>query len=232
MAFLILIQSTRGRGINLLRNAGIEVEYGIMADECSLLIEDFIKYHTVKLPYVTLKTASSIDGKIACKTGHSKWITSKSSRELVHKMRGLSDIVLTGIGTVIADNPLMTDRRNNAKRQPTRVVLDSSLKINVNSNIVQSVDESPVIIYTSEKADDSKIMQLNDKNVKVIKVSCENGKLNIMEILSSLYDAGYMNVFVEAGSSINGSFFDKKLVDKLEVLLLQKLSVELMLFHQ
>ncbi len=106
----------RGQGVNILKNAGIEVEYGILAKECGLLIEDFIKYQTVKLPYVTLKTASSIDGRIACKTGHSKWITGEDARELVHKMRGSYDVVLTGIGTVEADNPLMTDRRKDAKR--------------------------------------------------------------------------------------------------------------------
>ena len=83
-------------------------------------------------------------------------------------MRGLSDVVLTGIGTVEADNPLMTDRRKNAVRQPVRAVLDSSLKIDINANIVNSAEYAPVIIYTSENADSSKIMQLNDKNVKVI----------------------------------------------------------------
>ena len=176
----------RGRGVNILRNAGIEVEYGVLVKECSLLIEDFIKYQTLKLPYVTLKTASSIDGKIACKTGHSKWITGDDARELVHKMRGLSDVVLTGIGTVEADNPLMTDRRKNAVRQPVRAVLDSSLKIDINANIVNSAEYAPVIIYTSENADSSKIMQLNDKNVKVIKVPCVNGMLDIKEVLYSL----------------------------------------------
>ena len=212
----------RGRGVNILRNAGIEVEYGVLVKECSLLIEDFIKYQTLKLPYVTLKTASSIDGKIACKTGHSKWITGDDARELVHKMRGLSDVVLTGIGTVEADNPLMTDRRKNAVRQPVRAVLDSSLKIDINANIVNSAEYAPVIIYTSENADSSKIMQLNDKNVKVIKVPCVNGMLDIKEVLYSLYELGYMNVFVEAGSRVNGSFFDNRLVDRLEAFIAPK----------
>lgn len=206
----------RGQGVNILKNAGIDVEYGILAEECSLLIEDFIKYQTLKLPYVTLKTASSIDGRIACKTGHSKWITGEESREYVHKMRGSSDVVLTGIGTVEADNPLMTDRRKDAARQPVRVVLDSNLKIDINANIVNSAQEAQLIIYTSEKADSSKIMQLNDKNIKVIKVPCDNGMLDIKEVLQSLYSLGFMNVFVEAGSRVNGSFFDNKLVDRLE----------------
>ena len=213
----------RGQAVNILRNAGIEVEYGILSDKCSLLIEDFIKYQTLKIPYVTLKTATSIDGKIACKTGHSKWITCDSSRELVHKMRGLSDVVLTGIGTVLADNPLMTDRREDARRQPHRVVLDSSLKININANIVNSADISPVIIYTSEKADKEKLSMLSDKNIKVITVSDNAGMLDLNEIMHSLYDAGYMNIFVESGSRINGSFFFFFLVDKLEAFIAPKI---------
>lgn len=212
----------RGLGIKALRNAGIEVEYGIMTEQCALLIEDFIKYQTVKLPYVTLKTASSIDGRIACKTGHSKWITGEDARELVHKMRGVSDVVLTGIGTVAADNPLMTDRRENAKRQPVRAVLDSSLKIDINAKIVNSTEEAPVIIYTSENVNNEKVVILNDKNVEVVKVSCKDGMLDIKEVLRSLYDKGCMNVFVEAGSNINGSFFDGRLVDKLEAFIAPK----------
>lgn len=213
----------RGQGVNILRNAGIDVEYGILANECSLLIEDFIKYQTMKQPYVTLKTASSIDGKIACRTGHSKWITGEESRNLVHKMRGSSDVVLTGIGTVEADNPLMTDRRNEAVKQPVRAVLDSSLKIDINANIIKSADIAPVIIYTSENADNSKIMQLNDKNIKVVKVADKNGMLDLEDVLHSLYESGFMNVFVEAGSRINGSFFDKRLVDRLEAFIAPKI---------
>ncbi len=212
----------RGQGVNILKNAGIEVEYGILAKECGLLIEDFIKYQTVKLPYVTLKTASSIDGRIACKTGHSKWITGEDARELVHKMRGSYDVVLTGIGTVEADNPLMTDRRKDAKRQPVRAVLDSSLKIDINANIINSTGDGPVIIYTSENADRSKIIQLNDKNIKVINIPHINGMLDIKEVLHSIYELGYMNVFVEAGSRVNGSFFDNKLVDRLEAFIAPK----------
>ncbi len=114
------------------------------------------------------------------------------------------------------------DRRKNAVRQPVRAVLDSSLKIDINANIVNSAEYAPVIIYTSENADSSKIMQLNDKNVKVIKVPCVNGMLDIKEVLYSLYELGYMNVFVEAGSRVNGSFFDNRLVDRLEAFIAPK----------
>ena len=101
-------------------------------------------------------------------------------------------------------------------------MLDSSLKIDINANIVNSAEYAPVIIYTSENADSSKIMQLNDKNVKVIKVPCVNGMLDIKEVLYSLYELGYMNVFVEAGSRVNGSFFDNRLVDRLEAFIAPK----------
>ncbi len=213
----------KGKGVNMLHNAGIKVEYGILADKCSLLIEDFIKYHTHKLPYITLKTATSMDGKIATKTGHSQWITGDVARNIVHKMRGMSDVVLTGIGTILSDNPLMTDRREDAEHQPVRAVLDSTLQIDINSNIVKSATYYPLIIFASDNINDDKIKQLNDLNVKVIKVACNNGYLDIKEVLSYLYDLNYMNIFVEAGSKINGSFIDNRFVDKLEMFIAPKI---------
>ena len=212
-----------GKGINILKNAGIEVEYGIMAEECSLLIEDFIKFHTYKLPYVTLKTAISLDGRIATHLNHSQWITCEQSRNYVHKMRGETDVVLTGIGTILADDPLMTYRGEKKYSQPVRVILDSSLKIPLDAKIINSVDISPVIIYASEKADIKKIELLKSKNIQVLKVPLENNMLDLHSVLSSLYDLGYMNVMVESGSKINGSFFDKGLVDKLEIFIAPKI---------
>ena len=206
-----------GRGISILKNAGIQVEYGILSKESSLLIEDFIKYHTKKLPYVTLKTAVSLDGKIAAYTGDSKWVTCGKSRQYVHKLRGFSDAVITGVGTVLADNPLMTNRIYKKLNQPARVILDSFLKTPVEANIIESVNISPVIIYTSKNIDNKKADILKKKNVEIIEIDEYNGFLDLESVLKSLYNKGFMNVLVESGSKVNGSFFDNLLVDRVEV---------------
>lgn len=211
-----------GRGISILKNAGIDVEYGILSDKSSLLIEDFIKYHTKKLPYVTLKTAVSIDGKIAAYTGDSKWITCEKSRKYVHKLRGESDAVITGVGTVLADNPLMTNRFFKKLNQPVRVILDSFLKTPVNADIIESTNISPVIIYTSKNIDNKKADLLKRKNIEILEVDEYNGMLDLESVLKSLYSKGFMNVLVESGSQVNGSFFDNWLVDKLEIFIAPK----------
>ena len=212
-----------GRGISILKNAGIDVEYGILPDKSSILIEDFIKYHRKQLPYVTLKTAISLDGKIAAYTGDSKWVTCEKSRQYAHKLRGECDAVITGVGTVLADNPLMTNRMYKKLGQPARIILDSFLKTPVDLDIIKSVDISPVIIYTSKNIDNKKADLLKSNNVEIIEVDEYNGMLDLESILKSLYNKGFMNVLVEAGAKINGSFFDLGLVDKLEAFIAPKI---------
>lgn len=242
-----------GRGVNILRNAGINVEYGVNALECANILEDFIKFHNYKLPYITLKTAVSIDGKIATRTNDSKWITSSKSREIVHQIRSEHDAVLTGINTVLSDDPLLTDRReiidlenNQDFRQPTRVVLDSNLRIPVESNLLKSLDIAPVIVFALKSNLDNKnfndtfnysfndkLKELEKLGVKVILVNGMDAdsiksqnivaKLDINEVLKELYNLGYMRVLVEAGREINGSFFDNNLVDRLEQFIAPKI---------
>ena len=222
-----------GQGIKILKEAGINVEYGICSIEAAELIEDFIKFQNKKLPYITLKTATSLDGKIATRTGSSKWITNDKSRETVHYLRRISDAVLSGIETVLADDPQFLDRRNvenvlniDKLKQPARIILDSNLRIPINSKIIESVNVSPVIIFALKdnlnKLDfKDKIKLLENKGIKVILIngvlSSSKIMLDINEVLKEIYNLGYMNVLVEAGSLINGSFFDNGAVDKLEL---------------
>lgn len=213
-----------GRGINILKKAGVDVEYGVISRESGLLIEDFIKYQKYNLPYVTLKMAVSADGKTSANTGDSKWITCDKSREMVHKMRGEADCVLTGIGTVLADDPLMTDRRSEAVKQPLRAVLDTFCKIPLSSNLVKTAKDSRVIVYTTEKADNNKVKELELSGVEVIKVKLSSdGHIDLGSVLTSLYNIGIMNVMVEAGSKLNGSFFDNGFVDRLEIFIAPKI---------
>lgn len=213
----------QGQGIIKLKEAGVNVVIGIESEKCALLIEDFTKSITTNKPYVTVKNAISIDGKISSKNNHSKWITCEESRNIVHKMRGETGAILTGIGTILSDNPMMTDRRKEASRQPLRVILDSMAKTPIDSNIIKSAKDYPVIIYVSEKATKDNINKLLDFNVEVIVAPEKENLLDIDFILHSLYSKNIMNVMVEAGATINGSFRDIDEIDKLDVFLAPKI---------
>lgn len=213
-----------GTGIDKLRLAGIETVVGVACLDCALLIEDFIKSQKMKLPYVTLKTAVSADGKIAASSGDSKWVTGEKARKLVHDMRSLSDAVLTGIGTVLADNPTLNNRNKNAKRQPSRVVLDSFCRTPVNSNLVKTAAEIPLFIYVCEKAPKDAVRKLEENGAVIETVGLTaSGHLDIKSVLESLYTKNIMNVFVEAGSNISGSFNDGGFIDRLEEFIAPKI---------
>lgn len=212
-----------GKGIYRLKEAGIEVKVGIALNECSLLVEDFIKSQTERIPYVTLKTAVSADGKTASFSGDSKWITGLAARKLVHKMRGLADIVLTGIGTVYADDPMLNNRNKNARRQPARAVLDSLCKIPLESALVKSARDIPLFVYVGEDADKENILKISDMGARVITVEGGLGGLDMNSVLKSMYMFDMMNVFVEAGAKVAGTFHDQDMIDRLEEFIAPKL---------
>lgn len=196
-----------GNGIRVLQEAGIEVVSGILATECANLIEDFTKYITTDLPYVTMKIAQSIDGKIATFSGESKWITGIESRTKVHELRKYSDIVLVGINTVLADDPELTVRLIPTDRHPARGVLDRSCKIPLSSKLVQTAREVRTIVFTSFAADAAKAAALRSHGVEVVFYT------DLLDLLKKIGEMKMMNVFVEGGSTIFGAFMDAKLVD-------------------
>ncbi len=211
-------------GIKALKNAGIAVEIGVELNECANLIEDFTKTIIHKMPYVTLKIASSIDGKVATKTGNSKWITGDISRNHVHQMRAESSAILTGIGTVLVDNPMLNVRHINASRQPIRVVLDTQCRLPINSNIVATSSQIQTIVYTADGADKARIEQLKDNGVHVKQVSVKNNKIELEKVLHDLYtNFSVMNIMVEAGSTLNGAFIDEKLADAVTMFIAPKI---------
>lgn len=213
-----------GAGLEKLRLSGVETVVGVAQADCALLIEDFIKSQKLKLPYITLKTAVSADGKIATSSGDSKWITGEKARKLVHNMRSLSDGVLTGIGTVLSDDPTLNNRNKNAKRQPVRIVLDSFCRTPLSSNLVKTAEHLPLLIYVSEKAPKDVVTTLQDKGVliEIVDLTTE-GQLNIKSVLQSLYGKNIMNVLVEAGSHVSGSFNDGSYIDRLEEFIAPKI---------
>lgn len=202
-----------GKGFERLKEAGIEVVTGPLAEEASTLNEKFIYWHRNKRPFVHLKMAISLDGRIATRTGDSRWITGGSSLKRVHEMRSEFDAILVGANTVKLDNPVLTDRSDRPRRRKlVRVVLDNSLRIPYSSHLVQTAGEIPTLIFTHSE-DDEKIKELRGEGAEVIQIA-EGGR-NLQGVLAELGRRELTSVLVEGGTEVAGSFYDAKLIDKL-----------------
>lgn len=202
-----------GKGFKILEDAGIHVEYGFLQDELRKQNEVFFKWIEHKKPFVVLKAAMTLDGKIATATGQSKWITNETSRAYGYKLRDIYDGIMVGINTVIEDNPMLTARVDGGKN-PIRIVVDSSLKIDINANVVQD-KSAKTIVATTDKADKDKILKLQAQDVDVIVVDKdENDKVDIEKLLDILGQQNICSILVEGGATLSGSFVAKKLVDK------------------
>ena len=188
-----------GNGLKKLKTAGIEVVGPINEEKCKKLNEIFIINQTKKRVFVALKTATTIDGKIATKTGDSKWITSNSAREEVRKLRKKYDAILTSSSTVIADNPTMLHK--------TKIILDRNLKTDLNSKIYE---QGEIYIFYDETISSP---NTQNKNIHFIKTKVINEKLDLSLILKTLYELGLRSVFVECGGKLNGRFLPY--IDKL-----------------
>lgn len=202
-----------GKGFKILEEAGIHVEYGFLQDELRKQNEVFFKWIEHKKPFIVLKAAMTLDGKIATATGQSKWITNETSRAYGYKLRDIYDGIMVGINTVIEDNPMLTARVDGGKN-PIRIVVDSSLKIDINANVVQD-KSAKTIIATTDKADKDKILKLQAQDIDVIVVDKdENDKVDIEKLLDILGQQNICSILVEGGATLSGSFVAKKLVDK------------------
>lgn len=202
-----------GKGFKILEDAGIHVEYGFLQDELRKQNEVFFKWIEHKKPFVVLKAAMTLDGKIATATGQSKWITNETSRAYGYKLRDIYDGIMVGINTVIEDNPMLTARVDGGKN-PIRIVVDSSLKIDINANVVQD-KSAKTIVATTDKADKDKILKLQAQDVDVIVVDKdENDKVDIEKLLDILGQQNICSILVEGGATLSGSFVARKLVDK------------------
>jgi diaminohydroxyphosphoribosylaminopyrimidine deaminase/5-amino-6-(5-phosphoribosylamino)uracil reductase len=209
-----------GKGIEALRKSGLDVKVGVLGKECRKLNEAFCKYILKKQPFVVVKVAATLDGKIATRNGDSKWISGEASRRFVHRLRDQVDGVLVGIGTVLRDDPLLTARVKKGK-EPYRIVLDSRLKIPEDAKVFEH-SPAEVIVATTGAAPDGKIERLEKKGVRVLIIDSKEGKVNLRTCLNKLGEIGLMNILVEGGSRINGSFLDEGLIDKFLVFLSPK----------
>jgi len=205
-----------GRGIRLLREHGIVVESGLYEEACREMNESFFKYIATRMPFLTLKIAQSIDGKIADRHGYSRWISNSFARKLTHRWRWQSDAVLTGIGTVLQDDPQLTVRHENGP-QPRRIVLDSHLRIPLTAKLLTDdhVHRTIVVISTACK-EEEKAAYLEQLGAHIWRVSPgKSGSLNMVEVLDRLGGEGIASVLVEGGRRIFSALLEEKLADRL-----------------
>ncbi|CQR48309.1 Riboflavin biosynthesis protein RibD [Paraliobacillus sp. PM-2] len=196
-----------GKGIEKLKQAGIEVEVGIREAKALEINKHFFHYMTHKRPYVTLKAAMTLDGKTATKTGDSKWITSEEARHDVHRERSIHDAIMVGVNTVQQDNPQLTTRLPQGGLNPIRIILDTQLSINRESNLLHD-DQAPTWIVCGSKAN-TNAFQREFPHIKLLKQLTPNVQLAAM--LDQLGEMGIQSLYVEGGSTLQGSFVADKL---------------------
>jgi len=202
-----------GAGFTHLRSAGVAVSVGVMAKEASRLNEAYLHFMRTCRPFVHLKLAVSLDGKIATRTGDSRWIAGPEARARAHEFRHESDAILVGAGTVLVDDPALTDRSGDTRRRPlTRVVLDERLKTSADSQLVQTANDIPLIIF-SGVTDEARVNALKQHGVEVIADVC--GGRDLRAVLQQLGDRSIQSVLIEGGGKVAGAFIDAGLVNKL-----------------
>lgn len=203
-----------GKGIKKLRSAGIEVISGIIEDECRAINEPFIKFITAGMPFVTLKLAMSLDGKIAAYGGDSRWITGIEARGFVHRLRSVHDAVLVGSSTVLADDPELTVRLVKGK-SPRRVLADSSFKAPLAAKALRKgLDERSPIVLTTEKARPSKIKKARAMGIETLVLPASKDGIDLKKGLKELGKMGITSVLAEGGGSLAASLVKNRLVDK------------------
>ena len=196
-----------GAGVKKMMEAGIDVQVGLMEEEAKALNKVFFHYISTGLPYVTLKSATSLDGKIATVTGESKWITGEEARKDVHQFRHAHDAILVGVNTVIKDNPSLTTRLEAGGKNPIRVILDSRLSSPLESRIIND-RAAKTIIVTGADVEPEKEKQFIELGIEIIKL--ETVKIGINDMLKKLGDRGITSIYVEGGAEVHGSFLKEK----------------------
>ena len=203
-----------GRGFRQLRKAGIRVRVGLLEEECRSLNEAFVKFITRRLPFVTLKLAATLDGKIASATGDARWISDADSRRTVHRLRNQVDAVIVGAGTALADDPQLTCRIPSG-RNPWRIVLDGRLRIPATAQIFRQRDPEKTIVITSHRSPSKKIRALEGQGAQVWRLLLRQRRIPWTGVLKKLASLGITSVLIEGGATVAASALKEKIVDKL-----------------
>lgn len=204
----------RGGGAKTLRNAGIEAIGHVSENRCSRINEVYVTNVTMRRPFVFLKLAMSLDGRIATRTGHSQWITSEDSRRKVHRLRNLVSAIMVGIGTVLGDDPALTTRLKNGRgRDPIRVVADSDLRTPLNARIFNSASTSGVIIATKKDPPADRKLELERRGAKVLRTRGTE-KVDLKDLLLRLYSIGITSLLIEGGAGLAWAALDAQVIDR------------------
>jgi len=225
-----------GRGFERLRAAGIEVFTGVCEDEALRLNEPFACWIRTKRPFVTLKSALTLDGQLALPRSDKKtdrntgkgrsWISSEESRAEVHRLRHASDALLTGIGTILADNPLLTDRSGLPRRKRLlRVILDSKLRLSPKSRIINTSDDD-LLVFTALPPGSARARKLQEAGVEVVRAKTKNGHIDLTSVFTELGRRDILSVLLEAGPALNGAALAAGIVHKLVLFYAPKIAGE------
>lgn len=215
-----------GKGVQILRDHGIYVETGILEEECLKLNEVFYHYITAKTPFVVMKYAMTLDGKIACATGDSKWVTGEIARAQVHRMRGRYRGIMVGIGTVLADDPMLNCRVEGGV-DPVRIICDSNLHIPLESQIVKTASEIETIVACSQESLEAerkqeKIRKLKEAGIQLIGTEGAHG-VNLVELMKKLGEQNIDSILLEGGGTLNASALEDGIVNKVYAYIAGKL---------
>jgi diaminohydroxyphosphoribosylaminopyrimidine deaminase/5-amino-6-(5-phosphoribosylamino)uracil reductase len=211
-----------GRGFELIRRAGIELTVGVCVAEAQRLTAPFVTLMTQGRPYVHAKWAMTLDGRIATRTGHSQWISNERSREVVHQLRGRMDAILIGVGTVLSDDPLLTARPP-GPRTALRVVVDSQLRTPMDSQLVQTARDIPLLIATTSAAKTARADELRESGAEVFALG-EGPRVDLTALMKELGRRKLTNLLVEGGGEVLGGFRDADLIDEYHVFLAPKIA--------
>jgi diaminohydroxyphosphoribosylaminopyrimidine deaminase/5-amino-6-(5-phosphoribosylamino)uracil reductase len=213
-----------GGGIEILKRNGIEVVTGVLEKDCRKVNEIFLKYITTKLPFCILKTAMTLDGKIATFKGDSKWITSEASRKQVHELRHRLSGIMVGIETVLKDNPSLNTRLESIKgSDPVRIIIDSRGRTPLDSQVLNIKSEAKTIIATTELTDGNKLRAFKAKGAEIIIAPLKNNRVNLTYVMKELGKLKIDSVLLEGGSTLNYSALEEGIVDKVVSFIAPKL---------
>ncbi len=212
-----------GKGIQILKDHGIQVKVGVLEQRCRELNEAYFKYMQTGMPLVTLKFAQSLDGRIATKTGRSQWLSSPEALRLAHRLRSIHDGVLVGIGTILVDDPRLTVRLVKGKN-PRRIIVDSGLRIPPTAKVLNAEGVDETIIAATEKADQAKAQGLKGLGAEILwAAGNQRGEVDMKDLLEKLGRMGITSVLVEGGARIITSLLREGLADKIIILMAPKL---------
>jgi len=206
----------KGGGNDYLRSHGIEVTEGVGEKRARKINEAFIKYTQTQRPFVILKCAATLDGRIAARTGDAKWITGERSREYVHHLRHAGDAIMVGIGTVKADNPSLTTRLKDVRtKDPLRIILDTKLLIATNAKVLQLKSEASTILITGDSVSAAKRKRIEQQGVQVISVALKDERIDLNALMDRLGAMGVTSLLIEGGSRVIASALVAGVVDKI-----------------